>query len=134
MRILDWFVMLRWFIAISFTCETLLMKPLYSSIKCNRHIQLAVDDIHQLYVEESGSADGIPVLFIHGGPEARSSVEDRRFFNPEKYRIIILGQRGSGHSRPHAELANNTTQELIADIEKIRKHLHVDQWVLFGGS
>jgi proline iminopeptidase len=110
------------------------MQPLYPSIKCNRHFYLDVDEQHQLYVEESGSADGIPVLFIHGGPGAGSSPEDRRFFNPEKYRIIIFDQRGSGRSRPHAELENNTTQDLIADIEKIRQHVGVDQWVLFGGS
>jgi proline iminopeptidase len=110
------------------------MQPLYPPIKCNRHFYLDVDEQHQLYVEESGSADGIPVLFIHGGPGAGSSSEDRRFFNPEKYRIIIFDQRGSGRSRPHAELTNNTTQDLVADIEKIRQHLGVGQWVLLGGS
>lgn len=110
------------------------MQPLYPSIKCNQSEYLAVDDCHQLYVEESGSATGIPVLFIHGGPGAGCSKEDRRFFDPEKYRIILFDQRGSGRSRPHAELQNNTTQDLIADIEKIREHLGIEQWVLFGGS
>lgn len=110
------------------------MQPLYPAIKCNRHFYLEVDDTHQLYVEESGSADGIPVLFIHGGPGAGCSVDDRRFFDPEQYRIIIFDQRGSGRSRPHAELRDNTTSHLIDDIEKIRQHLGIDQWALFGGS
>ncbi len=110
------------------------MQPLYPPIKPNRCFHLDVDSTHQLYVEESGSSDGIPVLFIHGGPGAGSSPEDRRFFNPEKYRIIIFDQRGAGRSRPHAELVDNTTQDLIGDIEKIRQHLNVSQWVLFGGS
>lgn len=110
------------------------MQPLYPPIKCNRHFYLDVDETHQLYVEESGADDGIPILFLHGGPGAGSSPEDRRFFNPEKYRIIIFDQRGSGRSRPHAELRDNTTQDLIADIEKIRQHLMVEKWALFGGS
>ncbi len=110
------------------------MQPLYPPIKNNQQFYLPVDDIHTLYVEESGSADGIPVLFIHGGPGAGCSPEDRRFFDPERYRIIIFDQRGAGRSRPHAELQNNTTDDLIADIEKIRNHFNIDQWVLFGGS
>ncbi|ODS24238.1 prolyl aminopeptidase [Candidatus Endobugula sertula] len=110
------------------------MQPLYPSIKANQHGYLDVDDIHQLYVEESGSPDGIPVLFIHGGPGAGSSLDDRRFFDPERYRIIVFDQRGAGRSRPHASLESNTTQELIGDIEKIRQHFKVEQWVLFGGS
>jgi len=95
---------------------------------------LDVGDGHALYVEESGSTDGIPVLFLHGGPGAGCSADDRRFFNPEKYRIIIFDQRGAGRSRPHAELAHNTTQDLISDIEKIRERFGIEQWVLFGGS
>lgn len=110
------------------------MQPLYPPIKCNRHFYLDVDEYHQLYVEESGSINGIPILFVHGGPGAGSSPEDRRFFNPEKYRIIIFDQRGAGRSRPHAELKNNTTPDLIEDIEAIRQHLNIKQWVLFGGS
>ena len=110
------------------------MKLLYPPIKCNRHFYLPVDNTHQLYVEESGAVDGIPVLFIHGGPGAGCSPDDRRFFNPEKYRIILFDQRGAGRSLPYAELTHNTTQDLIDDIEKIRLHLGIDQWLLFGGS
>jgi len=110
------------------------MQPFYPSIKCNQHGYIDVDDTHSLYVEESGSATGIPVLFIHGGPGAGSSPDDRRFFNPEYYRIIIFDQRGAGRSRPHAELTHNDTQTLIQDIETIREHFGIEQWVLFGGS
>lgn len=110
------------------------MHPLYPAIKPYTSFQLPVDTLHTLYVEESGDIDGIPVLFIHGGPGAGCSPEDRRFFDPEKYRIILFDQRGSGRSTPHAELENNTTQHLIDDIEAIRQHLGIDKWVLFGGS
>jgi proline iminopeptidase len=110
------------------------MQTLYPIIKSNSEAYLSVDDIHDVYIEESGSPEGIPVLFIHGGPGAGCSSDDRRFFNPEKYRIILFDQRGSGRSRPHAELARNTTQHLIDDIEKIREHFGIKQWVLFGGS
>jgi proline iminopeptidase len=110
------------------------MHPLYPHIKPYNIFNLAVDDTHTLYVEESGNIDGIPVLFIHGGPGAGCSADDRCFFDPEKYRIILFDQRGSGRSTPHAELKNNTTQDLIADIEKIRSHLQIERWMLFGGS
>ncbi len=110
------------------------MQILFPEIKPYARHDLAVDDIHTLYVEESGVPDGIPVLFIHGGPGAGCSRQDRRFFDPEKYRIILFDQRGAGRSSPHAELENNTTQHLIEDIEAIRQHLEVDKWVLFGGS
>lgn len=112
----------------------LMMHPLYPSIKPYQTLNLPVDDTHTLYVEESGDYDGIPILFVHGGPGAGCSTEDRRFFDPEKYRIILFDQRGSGRSTPHAELENNTTQDLIDDIERIRQHLKIDQWALFGGS
>jgi proline iminopeptidase len=112
------------------------MQALYPAIKPNQSSYLAVgdDDTHQLYIEESGTVDGIPVLFLHGGPGAGCSDQDRRFFDPEKYRIILFDQRGSGLSRPHVELKNNTTTHLIDDIEKIREYLDIDQWMLFGGS
>jgi proline iminopeptidase len=111
-----------------------MMHPLYPSIKPYNTFQLPVGDEHVLYVEESGDIDGIPVLFIHGGPGAGCSPEDRRFFDPEKYRIILFDQRGAGRSVPHAELSANTTPDLISDIESIREHLGIDRWVLFGGS
>lgn len=110
------------------------MHPLYPSIKPYKSHNLAVDGLHTLYVEESGSLEGIPVLFVHGGPGAGCSQEDRRFFDPEKYRIILFDQRGSGRSTPHAELTDNTTQHLIDDMEHIRKHLGIEKWMLFGGS
>lgn len=110
------------------------MTPLYPEIKPYAQHNIAVDHTHTLYVEECGDPDGIPILFIHGGPGAGCSVNDRRFFNPQAYRIILFDQRGAGRSQPHAELENNTTQALIDDIEKIRSHLNIDQWVLFGGS
>ena len=110
------------------------MHTLYPAIKPYTTHFLKVDKLHELYVEESGSPDGIPVLFIHGGPGAGSTEKSRRFFDPEKYRIIVFDQRGCGHSRPHLELKDNTTQHLVEDIEKIRTFLKVDSWVLFGGS
>ncbi len=111
-----------------------MMHPLYPSIKPYKTTSLPVDNQHTLYLEESGDIEGIPVLFIHGGPGAGCSSEDRRFFDPEKYRIILYDQRGAGHSTPHAEIDDNTTQDLISDIEKIREYLGIDRWVLFGGS
>ncbi len=110
------------------------MHPLYPAIKPYNKTTLAVSNLHTLYIEESGDPDGQPILFVHGGPGAGCSSEDRRFFDPEKYRIILFDQRGSGRSTPHAELTNNTTQDLINDIELIRNHLSIDKWVLFGGS
>ena len=110
------------------------MRPLYPAIKPYKTEMLSVGDGHTLYIEECGSADGIPVLFIHGGPGAGCSIQDRCFFDPEIYRIILFDQRGSGRSLPHASLSNNTTPALVADIELIREHLKIEQWVLFGGS
>jgi proline iminopeptidase len=106
----------------------------YPDIKPYLTQNLAVDDTHTIYVEESGTPEGIPVLFVHGGPGGGTSKSDRRFFDPEKYRIILFDQRGSGRSTPHAELTNNTTAHLVADMEAIRETLGVDRWVLFGGS
>lgn len=96
--------------------------------------QIEVSDLHTLYVEECGNADGLPVVFVHGGPGAGCSATDRCFFNPDIYRIIIFDQRGAGRSTPHASLEQNTTQNLIADMELIREQLGVEQWMLFGGS
>ncbi len=110
------------------------MQIFYPEIKPYQRHQIAVEPPHELYVDESGNPDGIPVLFVHGGPGAGCGKYDRRFFDPEVYRIVLFDQRGSGRSRPHAELENNTTQKLVEDIEVIRKTLGIDQWVLFGGS
>ena len=110
------------------------MQPLFPAIKNNSHFYLAVDNLHTLYVEESGVKDGIPVVFLHGGPGSGCEPFHRRFFNPEKYRIILFDQRGCGKSTPHAELKNNTSQDLIADMEKIREKLGIEKWMVFGGS
>jgi proline iminopeptidase len=110
------------------------MKDLYPEIRPYRAQHLALDDVHTLYVEEVGTADGIPALFLHGGPGAGCEPYHRRFFDPERYRTVLFDQRGAGRSTPHAELTDNTTWDLVADIEKIREHLEIDRWLLFGGS
>ncbi|VAW97166.1 Proline iminopeptidase [hydrothermal vent metagenome] len=110
------------------------MRIFYPKIKPYQTHRLKVGDIHELYIEESGSADGVPVVFIHGGPGAGCAECHRRFFDPEKYHIILFDQRGAGQSTPHASLENNTTPHLVSDMEAIRVHLNIDKWVLFGGS
>lgn len=110
------------------------MQTLYPEIKPYARHELAVEQPHVLYIDESGSADGLPVLFIHGGPGAGCDSASRRYFDPALYRIVTFDQRGCGRSTPHASLENNTTQALIADIERIREHLGIDKFVLLGGS
>lgn len=110
------------------------MLMFYPEIKPYARHQIAVEPPHELYVDESGNPDGVPVLFVHGGPGAGCGKYDRRFFDPEVYRIILFDQRGCGRSTPHAELAGNNTQALVEDMERIREQLGVDKWVLFGGS
>ena len=95
---------------------------------------LPVSELHTIYWEESGNPAGIPVIFLHGGPGAGSSPACRGFFNPEKYRVIIIDQRGSGKSTPYAETRENTTWDLVEDIEKVRKMLGIESWLVFGGS
>jgi len=95
---------------------------------------LQVSDIHELYFEEGGNPAGKPVVFLHGGPGAGSNAAVRRFFDPARYRIVIFDQRGSGRSRPHASLEDNTTWHLVADIEQLRQHLMINCWQVFGGS
>ena len=107
---------------------------LYAPIEPYVQHSLQVDSTHTLHIEECGNPLGIPVLFIHGGPGGGYSAIHRQFFNPSDYRIILFDQRGCGKSRPHACLTNNTTAHLIEDIEKIRRHLKIDKWLLFGGS
>ena len=96
--------------------------------------RLRVSDLHEIYWEESGSPTGLPVVALHGGPGGGSSPEMRRFFNPSAYRVIIFDQRGCGRSTPHSELRENTTWELVADMERLRESLGIDRWVVFGGS
>ncbi len=110
------------------------MRSLYPDIRPYQTHSLKVTERHTLYVEESGNPEGLPVLFIHGGPGAGCEAYHRRFFNPEIYRIILFDQRGAGRSTPHAELQDNTTQDLVADMEVIRDKLGINRWVLFGGS
>lgn len=110
------------------------MPGLYPRIKPYATHRLEVDTPHVLYVEESGVPHGIPVVFLHGGPGAGCQPYHRTYFDPEVYRIILFDQRGCGKSTPHAELEGNTTQALVADMEKIREFLGVDQWIVFGGS
>ncbi|KCZ91035.1 prolyl aminopeptidase [Hyphomonas jannaschiana VP2] len=95
---------------------------------------MRVSDIHEIYWEESGNPKGVPVIALHGGPGGGSSPEMRRFFDPERYRIFLFDQRGCGRSTPHSELRENTTWDLVDDIEALRDHVGVNQWLVFGGS
>ena len=110
------------------------MKDLYPEIRPYRAEHLAVDELHSLYIEEVGSSHGIPALFLHGGPGAGCEPYHRRFFDPQRFRVILFDQRGAGRSTPHASLERNTTWDLVADIEKLRGHLGIDRWLVFGGS
>jgi len=110
------------------------MKSLYPVIEPYEHFNLSVSDTHSLYVECCGNPNGIPVLFVHGGPGAGAKEDDRRFFDPQLYHIILFDQRGCGRSTPLGNIENNTTEHLVADIEKIRQHLGIERWVVFGGS
>jgi len=110
------------------------MRDLYPKIKPYAQHHIEVGNPHVLYIEESGVPDGIPVVFVHGGPGAGCSPVHRCFFDPEKYRIILFDQRGCGRSTPHASLENNTTQDLIDDMEVVREMLGIKQWLVFGGS
>lgn len=108
--------------------------PLYPPIDPFRTGRLPVSDLHDLYFEESGNPEGTPVVFLHGGPGGGTDPDQRRFFDPAAYRIVLFDQRGSGKSRPHSSLEENTTWHLVDDIERLRVHLGVELWVVFGGS
>lgn len=107
---------------------------LFPNIEPFNTFHLPVSDLHTIYVEESGNKNGKPVIFLHGGPGGGVDPKYRRYFNPDKWRIIMFDQRGCGKSTPFAELKENTTWDLVDDIEKIRNHLSIDNWVVFGGS
>ena len=107
---------------------------LYPEIEPYKHEMLKVSDIHEIYLEECGNPAGKPVVFVHGGPGGGARRDDRRFFDPDKYRIVLFDQRGCGRSTPHASLEDNTTWDLVADMEKIRAHLNIETWQVFGGS
>ena len=110
------------------------MLTLYPEVSPHDKYRLPVSAVHEIYVEECGNPKGIPVLVVHGGPGGGCTPAMRRFFDTTHYRIILFDQRGAGKSTPHAELRENTTQDLIGDMEAIRIKLGVEQWVLFGGS
>ncbi|OIN84680.1 prolyl aminopeptidase [Francisella sp. TX07-6608] len=107
---------------------------MYPEIEPYNQEFLKVSDIHTIYFEECGNPNGKPALFIHGGPGGGIQPSYRQYFNPDKYRVILVDQRGCGKSTPFAELKENTTQDLIEDFEKIRKKLNIDKWMVFGGS
>lgn len=110
------------------------LRPLYPPINPYASGFLPVDDTHNLYWEQSGNPDGVPIIFLHGGPGAGASPVHRRFFDPDHYRIVILDQRGAGRSTPLGSLTNNTTAHLIKDLELLRIHLGIQRWHIFGGS
>jgi proline iminopeptidase len=110
------------------------LRSLYPEIESFDGGFLPVSALHTLYYEQSGNPNGKPVVFLHGGPGGATNPKCRRFFNPAVYRIVLFDQRGCGRSTPHAELADNTTWDLVADIERVREHLGIDRWQVFGGS
>lgn len=110
------------------------MRHLYPPIEPYRQSTLSVSPLHTLYYEEAGNPTGQPVVFLHGGPGGGIVPSYRQFFDPQKWRVILFDQRGCGQSTPHAELQGNTTWDLVEDIEKLRSHLAIPQWTVFGGS
>ncbi len=110
------------------------MRTLYPEIEPFHTGTLKVDDRHTLYYEQCGNPEGKPVVLLHGGPGGGCSEKMRRFHDPAKYRIVLFDQRGSGRSTPHADLTDNTTWDLVADIEKLRDLLGIERWQVFGGS
>lgn len=109
-------------------------RALFPAIEPHISGMLPLNRGHVMYWEQSGNPDGVPVVFLHGGPGAGSTPTHRRFFDPDHYRIVVFDQRGAGRSTPHGELAHNTTPDLIADMEKLRAHLGIERWLVFGGS
>lgn len=110
------------------------MQQLYPPIQPYVTHTLAMDERHTLHVEECGNPDGVPAVFLHGGPGGGTAPYHRQFFDPERYRIVLFDQRGCGKSAPHAELEDNTTADLVADLERLRQHLGIERWLVFGGS
>ncbi len=114
--------------------ETMAAPELYPDIQPFATGEVALDPPHVMVWEQSGRTDGVPVLFLHGGPGAGTNASNRRFFDPTYYRIIVYDQRGAGRSRPLGTLKDNTTGHLVADIEVLREHLGIENWLVFGGS
>ena len=109
-------------------------RDLYPAVEPFETLALPVSDLHTLYVEQSGNPQGKPVVFVHGGPGGGCDPKHRRFFDPARYRIVLFDQRGCGRSTPHASLEENTTWDLVDDMERIRTRLGIDRWMVFGGS
>lgn len=110
------------------------LRNFYPPIEAYKSEFLKVSDLHTIFVEQSGNPNGRPVIFLHGGPGGGLHPEYRQFFDPQHYRIVMFDQRGCGQSTPSAELKDNTTWDLVNDIEKIRHHLQIKDWIVFGGS
>lgn len=110
------------------------MQSLFPEIEEFASHQLETGDGHTIYMEQAGNPEGIPAIFLHGGPGSGCNPNHRRYFNPDKYHIIIFDQRGCNRSTPQGCIKNNTTPDLIQDIENIREYLKIDQWLVFGGS
>ncbi len=110
------------------------MRTLYPPIKPYHADYINVSKIHRVYFEECGNPQGRPVIFLHGGPGGGIQPSYRQYFDPEKWRIVLLDQRGCGKSEPFAELRENSTWDLVADIETLRQHLQIEKWAVFGGS
>jgi proline iminopeptidase len=113
--------------------ESAMLQP-YPPIEPYRTRRLRVSALHELYVEECGNPEGKPAVFLHGGPGGGCEPWHRQFFDPRRYRVVLFDQRGSGRSTPYAELRENTTWDLVADLETIRSELGIDRWLVFGGS
>ena len=110
------------------------MKTLYPEIEPFDAGMLKVSDIHEIYYERVGNPEGIPVVFLHGGPGGGLVSSYRQYFDPKAYHVVLFDQRGSGKSKPHAELRENTTWDLIKDIEALREKFNIEKWCVFGGS
>ncbi len=110
------------------------MPGLYPPVEPFERGHLRVSDLHEVYWEQSGNPEGKPVVFLHGGPGGGTDPKHRRFFDPRRYRIVLIDQRGCGRSTPHAELKDNDTWALVGDLEKLREHLGIERWQVFGGS
>ncbi len=110
------------------------MKTLYPPTQPFDTGRLKVSDVHELYYEQVGNPNGKPAVFLHGGPGGGLTEDYHRYFDPAAYRVVLFDQRGSGKSTPHASIEENTTWHLVADIEKLREHVGIDRWQVFGGS
>jgi proline iminopeptidase len=109
-------------------------RDLYPALEAFKSEMLKVSDLHTIYVEQAGNPQGRPAIALHGGPGGGLSPEMRRFFDPGRYHIVLMDQRGCGRSTPHAETRQNTTWDLVADMERLRERCGVDKWLVFGGS